>query len=411
MVDIKDDIPKLRADLELIPTIYQGEQAVIIRDFLGLIKKPVILQGEALKLIGFIDGKNSIQDIQLGLVRQGGGVFVSRESVERILVELDAAFLLDSKRAAAQKKRFIEEYSRIEVRKASHAGQAYPASKEKLASYIDSILKTAGESPAEDNGKEVCALISPHIDLEAGKRTYAKAYGSLKNSSPRKIILLGTGHGLEDGFFSLTEKDFATPFGLARTDKEIVRKLREAGEKIVCADDLAHRQEHSLEFQLVFLQHLFGAELSIVPVLCGSFRHELLRVSRPSQISGVDMFLGVLADTLANLGAEALIVAGVDFSHIGPKFGHRHVAASLLVETKKHDRALIEACLNEDVEAFWAESRRVKDEFNVCGFSALACLLEILPPADGRLLDYDFWMEEPTRSAVSFAALAFATRR
>ena len=74
---------------------------------------------------------------------------------------------------------------------------------------------------------------------------------------------------------------------------------------------------------------------------------------------------------------------------------------------REHDQALLEALCRNDVGAFWAESRRVEDRFHVCGFSALACLLEILPPCHGTILHYDIWHEEATRSAVSFAALAF----
>lgn len=404
---MKSNLPKLRDDLELIPTSYQGQKAVIVRDTLGLIRNPIVLQGDALNLVGLINGRNDIPDIQFEIVRRQGGVFVSRESVERLVAELDAAFLLDSERYRAAKQGLRDEYTRLEVRRASHAGQAYPSSKEKLEKYLDSILSLGGEAHSGENGKKVLALVAPHIDFEAGKKAYAKAYGTLQGAAPSKIVLLGTGHQLEEGFFSLTEKDFKTPLGLARTDKAFVKELRKAGGSAVAADDLAHRREHSLEFQLLFLQRIFGAGFSIVPVLCSSFQGELSKVSRPSQIPGVDAFLGVLADRLAVSGPSILVVAGVDFSHIGPKFGHRRSASSLLPEAEKHDRALVEACLRGDVEAFWAESRRVKDAYNVCGFSTLAGLLEILPRAEGRLLDYDVWMEAATQSAVSFAAMAF----
>jgi len=404
---MKSDLPKLRDDLEFIPTSYQGEKAVIVRDFLGLVRKPIVLQGDALSLVGLMNGKNSVRDIQLEIVRQKGGVFVSQEKVEQLLAELDAAFLLDSERCRAAKKKLREEYAGLEVRSASHAGQAYPASREKLGKYLDSLLAEAGEAPERRNGRKALAIVAPHIDLEAGKRTYAKAYGALGSAAPQRILLLGTGHHLEQEFFSLTEKDFKTPLGTAKTDRAFVQELKKSGGHIVSPDDLAHRREHSLEFQLIFLQHLFGSEFSLVPVLCGSFQPVLAQAARPSQIPGVGGFLAALADWLKGAGQRALLVAGVDLSHIGPKFGHRRSARSLLLEAKTHDRALLEALGRRDVEAFWAESRRVKDIYNVCGFSTLACLLEILPPGEGRLLDYDVWLEEATQSAVSFAALAF----
>jgi hypothetical protein len=121
----------------------------------------------------------------------------------------------------------------------------------------------------------------------------------------------------------------------------------------------------------------------------------------------VDGFLAALKELIGDWNEDTLVVAGVDFSHIGPKFGHSQRAASLLFEAKRHDKLLIEACTKDDVEAFWAELRRVKDYYNVCGFSSLACLLEILPQTQGTLLDYEFWHEEPTQSAVSFAAIVW----
>jgi hypothetical protein len=403
---MNSDPPKLRDDLEFIPTTYEGRQAVIVRDVLGLIGNPIVIQGEALNLVSLIDGKHSIRDIQLEIVRQKGGVFVSREGVERLLKELDEAFVLDGERYRAAKEKLRAEYAKLDVRNASHAGQAYPADKEKLETYLDGILDLKESGPGAEK-RRVRAIVAPHIDPDTGKKTYAEAYRALRGAAPRLVVLLGTGHSLEGGYYSLTEKDFRTPLGLVRTDKAAVRRLTEAGAGVIAPDDLAHRREHALEFQLIFLQRLFGPAFSIVPVLCGSFQGELTKAARASQVPGVGAFLAVLAGLLEEQGNGALAVAAVDFSHIGPKFGHRRTASALLPEARKHDQALIEACRAVDANAFWAEARRVKDAYNVCGFSTLASLLEILPPGEGRLLDHDVWMEEPTRSAVSFAAMAF----
>ena len=403
---MNSDPPKLRDDLEFTPTTYEGRQAVIVRDVLGLIGDPIVIQGEALNLVGLIDGRHSIRDIQLEIIRQKGGVFISREGLERLLSKLDDAFVLDGKRYRAAKEKLRAEYAKLDIRNAAHAGQSYPAAKEKLETYLDRILDLKESGPGAEK-RRVRAIVAPHIDPDTGEKTYAKAYGALAGAAPRLIVLLGTGHSLEGGFFSLTEKDFKTPLGLARTDKAAVRKLKEAGAGVIAPDDLAHRREHALEFQLIFLQRLFGSTFSIVPILCGSFQDELAKAARASQVPGVGAFLGALTGLLAERGEGALAVAGVDFSHIGPKFGHRRTAAALLPEAKRHDQTLLEACLAQDANAFWAEARRVKDAYNVCGFSTLASLLEILPPGEGRLLDYDVRMEEPTRSAVSFAAMAF----
>jgi len=60
-----------------------------------------------------------------------------------------------------------------------------------------------------------------------------------------------------------------------------------------------------------------------------------------------------------------------------------------------------------NADQFWKESERVRDQYHVCGFSALACLLEVLPECRGTVLDYEIWHEVPTQSAVSFASVVF----
>ncbi len=402
---IREDhpVPRLRTDLEVVPTSYQGKRALLIRDALGLIRQPVILQGEALSLVTLIDGKKTIRDLQVELVRARRGMLIDLDDVEKIIDQLDSAFLLQSRLYEREKERLISEYAQLAVREASHAGLSYPASEPELRRYLDSILESEGRlEPGPDRPPD--ALISPHIDLEAGKRAYALAYGAIRHRRFGRVFLLGTGHSLDDGFYCLTGKDFQTPLGLVKTEREVVKKLRKAGGVAISRSDIFHRREHSLEFQILFLQHLFGSSFVIVPILCGSFAAMLERVSRPSQLEGVADFLAQLRRCWEEEREDSLFVAGVDFSHIGPKFGHRERAASLLLEARHHDQKLLEAVTRGDVEALWAEARRVRDRFNVCGFSALAALLEVLPGAQGRVLDYRFWQEEATQSAVSFAA-------
>jgi hypothetical protein len=66
---------------------------------------------------------------------------------------------------------------------------------------------------------------------------------------------------------------------------------------------------------------------------------------------------------------------------------------------------LIKALRKGDIRSFWSESRRARDRYNVCGLSALATVLEFLPDIEGDCLDYEFWQEQPTQSAVSYAAV------
>jgi AmmeMemoRadiSam system protein B len=407
----EDPVPPVRDDLEVIPTSHQGRKALLVRDFLGLVRDPVILQGDTLQIVGLIDGKRSIRDIQLELIRFKNGLLVDADAIRRLIRELDSAFLLQSSRYRSEKQKTLAEYLNLEVRPPSHAGVSYPAQPEELKAFLDSILGGAVGNGTAGTCDGVCGLVAPHIDPEIGKVVYGSAYRSIRSARPRRVLLLGTGHSLDDAYFALTEKDYLTPLGRVKTDRRAVRKLKKAGGTAVSRYDISHRREHSLEFQLVFLQHLFGSSFTAVPILCGSFGRDLDRVSRPSEIPDVAAFLGVLRALWTEDPAGTLFIAAVDFSHIGPKFGHRERATSVLLEAKKHDRALIAALAASDSRAFWAESRRTGDRYNVCGFSTLASLLDTVPGLKGRLVDYQFWKEEATQSAVSFAAIVLVAER
>jgi len=390
--------------LEIIPTSYKGSAAILVRDHLGLVDEPVLLQGEAAELFGLLDGRRTVRDLQIALVRSRGGRLVDSGLLEQIIGEFDSAGLLQSLGYETKKTRLLADYARLEVREPSHAGASYPAEPRRLTAYLDAILEQEGEAAGGEGHPPVLALVAPHIDLEAGKKVYARAYRALGGLKPRRIILLGTGHSLEDGVFGLTEKDYVTPLGRVATDREAVRRLRSAGNGCLASSDFPHRREHSIEFELIFLQHVIGSPFRLVPILCGSVSQHLERVPRPAAVPGVAGLLSELRRLREEDPAGTLFVAGVDLSHIGPKFGHRERAAALLRDAKAHDRALLGAFAAGDAPGFWAESRRVKDRYNVCGMSALAFLLEILSGATGSLLAYDFWMEEATQSAVSFAA-------
>jgi AmmeMemoRadiSam system protein B len=158
----------------------------------------------------------------------------------------------------------------------------------------------------------------------------------------------------------------------------------------------------------VFLQHvLASADFRIVPILCGFMEPHLSQCSRFSDIPSVGPFLDCLRDAAAAEGT--LVVAGVDLAHVGLKFGDKLPASALMSAAEAHDKALIDALCRMDAEAFWSTLAGVEDRYHVCGASALACLLEILPAGTGTLLQDDMWHEETTRSAVGFASVLFAT--
>ncbi|MBW2066279.1 MAG: AmmeMemoRadiSam system protein B [Deltaproteobacteria bacterium] len=401
-----DPLPAVRKDLEFVPVQHGGRQLVLVRDHLGLVKEGQAVELPLYQIMVMLNGTTSIRDLQMELMRQKGGVLVDSREVEAIIDHLDESFLLDSERFRGARERIVREFVSMEVRPCSHCGKAYPEHPSQLKERLDEILNSRYRKPGPDG--KIIGLIAPHIDLAAGERVYSRAYQTISGASPSRVVILGVGHHLREELFSLTKKDFETPLGRVRTDRSVIEKLKKAGRGAISADDFPHRSEHSIEFQLLFLQHVLGdKDFVLVPVLCGFARASLPEYSRQAYLDRAGPFVQAMREILEQEAGETLVVAGVDFSHIGPKFGHDRPAEYLRAQAEGHDRKLLEYLSQRDPDGFWEESRRVDDRYNVCGFSALACLMEVLPPARGHLLEHETWFEAPTQSAVSFAAMAF----
>jgi AmmeMemoRadiSam system protein B len=448
---MNENLPSLRRDLEFYPVQLQGKQFVLIRDHLGLIQEGKAVEIPLYQFMVLLDGKTTIRDLQAALMRQGGGMLVSSDEVKSVIAHLEDSFFLESEKFRRAKEAVVAEFASKKVRPSSHSGRAYPADPHELRKTLDEILAlqpdtnaispltldgTPSPRPLPQAGGEgkgegadcqtnrhvrigsqelegrLVALVAPHIDLSVGGRVYSKAYQILSGLSPKTVIILGTGHQMAEDLFALSEKGFETPLGVAECNRAWVERLKAAGGASIAKNDFVHRTEHSIEFQLLFLQHLLPKNsFTIVPILCGNLQIALSEYKRQAYEEKAGPVLETLKEILERHGKETLVVAGVDFSHVGPKFGHEMPAQYMKGQTEAHDRALLDSLAVPDADSFWKESGRVKDQYNVCGFAALACLLEILPPCKGYLLGYEMWHEEATRSAVSYAAVVFTKQK
>ena len=401
--------PQIRRDLEFFPIQQDRKQFVLIRDQLGLVEEGKAVSVPLYQIMALLDGTNTLRDVQMLLMRQSGGALVGIEEVEALVTQLDESFLLDSEKYQRAREKMVARFAAGNTRPCSHCGRSYPAEPTELKDRLDEILSIHSVTPKPDG--RLIALAAPHIDFSVGSKVYASAYQWLQQASPSRIVVLGIGHQMMGNLFCLTEKDFETPLGLVETDREMVGKLRNAAPGLVSGDDFSHKSEHSIEFQVILLKHLLPENsFRIIPILCGSLRPSISACDRAAYLDGAGPFLKALSEIILDTSRETLIVAGVDFSHIGAKFGHDQPATHLQGQAERHDQNLLKALSNGQADAFWEESVAVADRFNVCGFPALACLMEVLPPYEGHLLGYDLWHETPTHSAVSFAAMGFIAK-
>ncbi len=395
-------LPRLRADIQLLPAEMGGQRVLAVKDMLGLSAEVVMLRPEAAAILPLFDGEHTVLDLQQAMMRARGNQLVMRSEAEQVVRELDRLLVLQSDSYVRRKQEVRREFAALPQRPPAMAGSAYPEEPEEARAFMQGILAMDG---MQEPFPPVRALVAPHIDLRVGKQVYAQAYGRLTDHDYRRIVVLGTGHGLDDGLFSLSAKRYETPLGGFPPDTEAIERLSRAGIRCLAPDDFAHRREHSIEFQVLFLRAIMKGDIPLVPILVGSLGSQLTVLHRAAAIPEAAEFLKALVEIC---GPGTLVVAGVDLSHVGPKFGHPDPAGVHQEEFQEHDRQLLAALCRGSAEELWAEGRRVEDRFNVCGLSTLAVLLEILPGVTGQVLGYEIWHEAPTRSAVSFAAAVIA---
>src|SRR5262249_37751687 len=155
--------------------------------------------------------------------------------------------------------------------------------------------------------------------------------------------------------------------------------------------ELAHRVEHSIELQSVFLRYLYAErrDVHIVPVLT-SFAHEaMLRRQQPDDDPRVARFFDALAETIAANGPRVPAIPGADLAHVGPRFGDAEpVGAPELARIQREDTAMLEPVAAGDPQAFFESVASDCDRRRICGYSPIYALLRALGGATGTVMRY-----------------------
>ncbi len=402
--------PKLRP-LQLHQLNYQGQPGFLMRDPQGYCQKEAFVPLQLCRILGLFDGNHSLLDIQAEYMRRFGE-FLYSENLEQFIHELDEGLFLESERFRAQKVRLEEEFRRSPVRPPALAGRSYPDEPERLSQLLDGLFSGPdGPGPPKPSASHdrIRGVVAPHVDLQRGGLTFARAYKELAEGSEAELfIVLGTAHAPTEGLFILTRKDFETPLGLLKTDREVVERLEIACGKGLFEEEYAHKAEHSIELQALFIAHLFAKRrpVSFVPILCGSFQEFILNGKLPGESPDVATFTHALKEALAEGGRKNCIVASADLAHVGPQFGDPFpVDRDLLRLIEAEDMAAIRAVERVDTEGFFRSIQSDGDKRKVCGLSAIYTLLSIIDAREGRLIDYRQWPDPD--GTVSFAALSF----
>lgn len=402
-------MPKIRAGIEPLPAVHEGRDVLVLHDRTGVSSDLIVDRGVA-PLLALMNGRNDLRDMQVALMRMGGLGLIRLEEIEGFVRVLDENLLLDNERYRRQVAVLASRYRDERVRLAAHAGRSYPSDPDHLRSQLDTYFK-GPEGPAESQPTGMsgapCGLVLPHIDFQRGGSCYAWGYSPLKGHPEADLfVILGTCHLPMKMPFAMTTKEFETPLGLARCASDMVEQVCRGSGLDLLQDELVHRSEHTIEFQVVFLQYLMGSgrELRILPVLCSGF-HEMIEqritpLSDPQFSRGLDALKEVLHTSTVTI----CFIASADLAHLGPQFGDaRPVDLSDLSRVRREDQAMLEPVLGGDADGFFRFIMAEGDRRRVCGLPPIYVWLQLLPPCDIRLLRYDQAFHP--QATVTFASL------
>jgi AmmeMemoRadiSam system protein B len=436
---VSDDAPRLRA-VEAFPIDHGGQRCIALRDPAGYTEAVLVLPLPLVEWLALLDGQRGVVDIQAELTRQYGTI-VPRAEIEEVIATLDEHGFMDSPRFAELRARIDGEFLAGPMRPAVHAGSAYAAGADELRAAMDGFFSPpAGPGPVGGGARAagpprgragrggdagvrrgrrgtrggggepaVRGLIAPHIDFHRGGPAYAWGYRDLAERCDADLfVVLGTCHAGMPDPFAVTAKAYDTPFGPAPVDRDFVEALARRARQDCFGSELAHRKEHSIEFQAVFLRYLYAGsrDVAIVPVLT-SFAHECLaRGQRPADDPRVPRFLDALAETIAASGRRVALIAGADLAHVGPRFGDgAPVSPEQQQVIEREDRAMLEAVTAGEAEAFFDAVAADGDRRRICGYSPIYALLKALDGAPGTLRRYGQWPDP--QGLVSFASVVF----
>lgn len=401
----------LRRDLDIFPSDNPAHPGLVIQDRLQLSGRMLVVPTGLAHAVACFDGEQSDLDLRAVLTRITGELEVSElaENLESALSQ--AGFLDDEHCAQLRADKLAAWRAGTEIRW-SHSGPGnYPDDPDEAKNLLSGWLNPA---PAHNGGQPV-AIAAPHASPGAAARSYSAAYKALRagltpDQAREKIfVVLGTSHYGTPDQLGATAKNFVTPLGSSPVHPDLLNQLRSAAGPGLAEEDIYFSLEHSVEFQVLFLQHLYGPDIQILPLLCGSYARSIYKGGLPEDDDNVRRYLDALAELNTQHGSRLVWILGIDMAHIGTRYDDASPAIAqqgFMSEVTTRDQARIASVTSHQPAQFWELVQQNQDDLKWCGSAPIYTFLKACPDTKGTLLDYEHWQIDP-ESVVTFGAISF----
>jgi AmmeMemoRadiSam system protein B len=391
--------------LDFMPSPAPDHPGLFIRDPYHFSDAMLVIPPALVECLECFDGKHNELDLRAALVQITGNLEVGE--VERRLIEtLDQAGFLENETFEAMRAERRRDFAEMPVREPAHDGSAYPAD---LAELRKTMIEW--QTGGTHNVDGLMGIAAPHVSPAGGWQSYRAAYSALRpEHKERTFVILATSHYGEPEKFGLTRKPFRTPMGDAANDTRLVDWLAQRAPGAVEMEDFCHSFEHTVELNLIFLQHALGANVRILPILCGPFASSLYRGGKPEDDDKVKAFLDALGELREREGDNLFWILGVDMAHMGARYQDQFSAIANegeMAAVGARDGQRIARIGAGDAYGFWNLVQENRDDLKWCGSSPFYTFLKTAPDARGELLRYEQWNIDE-RSVVSFAGMAFS---
>lgn len=229
------------------------------------------------------------------------------------------------------------------IRPPAVAGRFYPSDRRELSGQIRALLSV----PVAAKSAAIGCMV-PHAGYMYSGGVAGQVYARIE--LPRRMLLFGPRHYPRGAALAIHPHGaWETPLGTVTVDAQLAAQLCRAFPDLR-EDDVAHRDEHALEVQLPFLQHLAG-DFRFVPIALGPVRYPALEE------------LGRAAARVVRAQAEpVLLVASSDMNHYEDDR-----------TTREKDRRALEPLLRLDPRGLYDAVRR--ENVSMCGYGAAVVML------------------------------------